>query len=76
VYTSGVEHQAGINRTGGCGASPSTGCPFAWGAGSKHEGGMQIAMGDGSVRFINENVNTTIHSGLITIAGGETFDDF
>jgi prepilin-type processing-associated H-X9-DG protein len=76
VYTSGVTTGGGINRTNGCGGLPATGCPTAWGAGSKHEGGMQIVMADGSVRFINENINTTIYSGLVTIAGGEAIDDF
>lgn len=36
---------------------PVTGDQYAWGTGSYHVGGAHYLVGDGSVRFINENVN-------------------
>ena len=47
------------------------GIPYAWGAGSAHSGGCHMVLGDGSVRFINQNVNNTIVVSLVSIAGGE-----
>jgi prepilin-type processing-associated H-X9-DG protein len=38
---------------------------------SLHPGGAQIAMGDGSVHFINESIDTATYRGLSTRDGGE-----
>jgi prepilin-type processing-associated H-X9-DG protein len=50
--------------------TPSGQGAFA-GARSKHTGGVTVAMGDGSVRFISNDIDTKIWRGLATRAGGE-----
>ncbi len=40
-------------------------------AGSLHSGGINVTLGDGSVRFIRSDVNPLILFGACTIAGGE-----
>jgi len=44
--------------------------------GSRHTGGAQVAMTDGSVRFLSENIASDIRIGLGSRAGGETLGDF
>ncbi|QEH33090.1 hypothetical protein OJF2_15870 [Aquisphaera giovannonii] len=41
------------------------------GARSRHPGGINVGMGDGSVRFMKNTINAPIWIGLNTIAGGE-----
>lgn len=43
---------------------------------SRHTGGAQFALGDGSVRFISENVDVGLYQGLSTINGGEVTGEF
>lgn len=43
---------------------------------STHPGGFNALFGDGSVRFINENIDTTTLKSLTTPAGGETIGNF
>jgi prepilin-type processing-associated H-X9-DG protein len=43
-------------------------------AGSFHTGGMNIAMFDGSVRFISNTIDKSILRALATVAGGETIN--
>ena len=52
---------------------PSTtgGTQYAWGAGSWHPGGINVLMGDGSARFIKNNISPYTWFALATIAGGE-----
>jgi len=38
---------------------------------SQHPGGVQVLMGDGSVRFMNETVDLSVWWGLGTRDGGE-----
>lgn len=45
---------------------------YAWGYGSGHTGGCQVALGDGSVRFLSENLDaltfwrlTYLHDGAV-----------
>lgn len=45
-------------------------------AGSWHAGGAQFLMGDGSVRFLSENMDMPTYQGLSTRAGGEVLGDF
>jgi prepilin-type processing-associated H-X9-DG protein len=73
AYTSGSEPVGNINRKAGCGGG-SNGCPHAWGAGSKHTGGMHIGLADGSVRFLSESTDRVLVSQLITIGAGEVIN--
>lgn len=43
-------------------------------AGSYHVGGAQFALGDGSVRFISQNINMTTYRALSTRAGAEVIN--
>ncbi|MCI0461922.1 MAG: DUF1559 domain-containing protein [Gemmataceae bacterium] len=43
---------------------------------SNHAGGANIALGDGSVRFVSESVNVATWRALFTIDGGEPLSDF
>lgn len=42
---------------------------------SAHEGGWQMLMGDGTVRFVSENIDRKVYRALMTIAGGEPVDE-
>ena len=53
-----VPRAAGVLKVGGT-------------AGSLHSGGINVVMGDGSVRFIRSDVNPTQLFYACTIAGGE-----
>jgi prepilin-type N-terminal cleavage/methylation domain-containing protein/prepilin-type processing-associated H-X9-DG protein len=39
---------------------------------SNHFGGVNVTMADGSVSFVNDQINTTVWRGLATRAGGES----
>ncbi|MCA9057847.1 MAG: DUF1559 domain-containing protein, partial [Planctomycetaceae bacterium] len=43
---------------------------------SRHTGGAQFAMCDGSVRFVSDNVDRALYRGLLTINGGEVIGDY
>ena len=45
-----------------------------FGAGSKHPGGFNALMGDGSVKFIKMSINPQVLKALITKASGEVID--
>ncbi len=45
-----------------------SGAPYAWGAGSRHDGGAHAIFKDGSVRFLNENMTHDILKSLVTIS--------
>lgn len=77
-YTSGVVFGQQINARNApnCGGGGATGCPFAWGSGSKHVGGMQITMADGAVKFISENLDFAIVRNLTGIADGTVLGEF
>lgn len=56
-------------------SAPSTvpGRLGSWGrAGSTHTGGCHFAMGDGTVKFVSENINLTMLTGLAKIADNST----
>lgn len=44
--------------------------------GSWHIGGAQFTLGDGSVRFISENIDLTLYRSLGSISGGEVVGEF
>jgi hypothetical protein len=44
--------------------------------GSYHVGGAHFTMGDGSVRFISENIDLNLYQALATYKGGEPVGDF
>lgn len=44
--------------------------------GSEHVGGCHVLLGDGSVRFVSENIDFTLQRYLSTIRGGEVIGDF
>ncbi len=43
---------------------------------SQHVGGAQFCLGDGSVRFISENIDRGVYQSLATIQGGEVVGEF
>ena len=45
--------------------------PYAWTFSSHHSGGVNMGMGDGSVRFIKNSISHYAWGGQATIAGGE-----
>jgi prepilin-type N-terminal cleavage/methylation domain-containing protein len=47
-----------------------------WAPNSFHPGGVHIVLGDGSVRFISENIHIGTLKGLATIAGNEVLGGF
>lgn len=71
VYTNGIQPSRGINHV-----DTRSGLPYAFDAGSKHTGGCHILLGDGSVRFLSENVNNNIVRALVSIAGGEVIGEY
>ncbi|HET6426317.1 MAG TPA: DUF1559 domain-containing protein [Planctomycetaceae bacterium] len=49
---------------------------YAWRAGSLHVGGCHALLGDGAVRFVGKNVDIAVLTGLGTVAGNETLNEF
>ncbi len=48
-----------------------------WGSpGSTHPGGMHVLMADGAVRWLNENIGTTLRVNLARIADGNVIGEF
>jgi prepilin-type N-terminal cleavage/methylation domain-containing protein len=43
---------------------------------SFHAGGLNVALGDGAVRFVNQNITVDVYVKLITRAGLETVGDY
>jgi prepilin-type processing-associated H-X9-DG protein len=41
------------------------------GSKSRHSGGVNVLMGDGSVRFLKQTINPSVWIGLNSISGGE-----
>lgn len=62
----------------GSGGACAINCSNARTAGlySWHTGGAQIALADGSVRFISENVSAYVLASLVTVQGGEVVGEF
>lgn len=52
--------------------NPRRGQLASWGyLGSLHPGGAHVMFADGSVHFLDQDMNTTIRAGMATMAGGE-----
>ena len=49
---------------------------YSWGFRSRHTGGLHMLMGDGTVRFISENINAPTWRNLGAKADGNTIGDF
>lgn len=65
-----------INETtySGIQRAPSLG---SWAySGSYHVGGCQVVLGDGSVRFISQNIDTTTRRNLAAMADGQVLGEF
>ncbi|WP_315853045.1 H-X9-DG-CTERM domain-containing protein [Gimesia fumaroli] len=43
---------------------------------SRHTGGVQVILGDASVRFISENINLQLWRNLVWINDGEVIGEF
>lgn len=43
---------------------------------SGHEAGAQFLLGDGSVRFVSENIDATIYRDVSTVSGGEVIGEY
>jgi prepilin-type processing-associated H-X9-DG protein len=43
---------------------------------SLHVGGVHALLCDGSVRFVNQNIDITIHRNLIAIADGQVLGSY
>ncbi len=61
---------------GGTDCRPASNWNYAWGFKSAHKGGAHFVMGDGAVRFINQNVDYQTYQNLGTRADGKTLGDF
>jgi prepilin-type N-terminal cleavage/methylation domain-containing protein len=59
-----------------CVAGSSDGHDHTAAARSLHVGGVNVAFGDGTVRFVQQSVDINVWRALATIAGGETIPDF
>jgi len=57
-------------------AAVEAGQEIVGGGGSNHVGGFHVAMGDGAVRFISQNINPMTMRNLANRADGEMMDDF
>jgi prepilin-type N-terminal cleavage/methylation domain-containing protein len=74
-YTSGVYFGQHPNNKQGCGGG-SSGCPYAWGAGSMHVGGTQYVRADGSVGFMSDNISFNTILELTAIADGQVIGEY
>lgn len=55
---------------------PATDWPTNYSFASQHVGGGQFLMGDGSVRFVSENIDLQTYRNASTIDGGEVLGEF
>jgi prepilin-type N-terminal cleavage/methylation domain-containing protein len=73
IYVGWCDNQPGVNLpcSNGDGGANNTAASR-----SRHAGGVQVLMGDGTVRFVNQNIANTTWRALVTISGNETIPDF
>lgn len=72
AYCRGIPGAAGYNPRNPPCAAPTTAFPSSIAARSRHVGGVQAGMGDGSVQFISNSINLDTWRALSTAAGAET----
>ncbi len=73
AHTGWLSATYGINRPR---AGDALNRIYAWSAGSTHTGGAHALLGDGSVRFLSENINSAILPALVSCGGGEVLGEF
>lgn len=61
------------HECGGCGSGDARG---VWASRSRHTGGSQHLLGDGSVRFISENIDFDLYQSIGSSNMGETVGEF
>jgi len=69
IYTPGYCQQIPANPP--CTGVPTATNPSMFGARSRHSGGLQALMGDGSVRFVSNSINLATWRAMSTTLGGE-----
>lgn len=62
--------------TANCAGDPTIASHHGGAASSAHTGGAQFTMGDGSVRFLSENIDINIYALLHYISDGEVIGEF
>ncbi len=72
AYCFGIPGAAGYNPLNPPCAAPTTALPSTIAARSRHVGGVQSSMCDGSVQFISNSINLDTWRALSTAYGGET----
>lgn len=74
IYTAGYCNNLPIQNLP-CAVS-TTANPTMFGSRSRHVGGVQVLLMDGSVRFVSENVDLNTWRALSTTKGGEVISEF
>jgi len=67
--------QGGVSTIRGLTSKPYVNGDDGIGRG-KGSGGVHVLLGDGSVRFVSENINAEVFEALATMAGGEVIGEF
>jgi hypothetical protein len=70
---SGLTSNGGPGRSGG---QCAVNCNNKWNLYSMHTGGVHIVLGDGSVRFISQNINLNVLSNIICRDDGVPLGEF
>lgn len=55
-------------------AAGGSGIDSDWGPSSQHTGGVHHLVGDGGVRFVSQNISSTLYAALVSRAGSESTD--
>lgn len=72
AYCKGIPGQPGYNPRNPPCAAPTTPFPSTIAARSRHVGGVQVALCDGSVQFVSNSINLDTWRAMSTASGGET----